>query len=186
MSAPDPSVLPPNLPVPDDDGAADHLPGFRVPPIHLLATNGREVVLGESPGRTLIFCYPHLGHPDAGLPTPDWDLIPGARGCTSQACGFRAGHAELADLGLQVFGVSTDEPGYQQECAERLSLPFPLLSDVRLELAEAWRLPVFEAAGRIFLKRLTLLLRDGVVERMWYPVFPPDRHAREVIDTLRR
>ncbi|MGH4025666.1 MAG: redoxin domain-containing protein [Pseudonocardiaceae bacterium] len=89
-------------------------------------------------------------------------------------------------LGLQVFGVSTDQPTYQQECAERLSLPFPLLSDARLELAEAWRLPVFEAAGRSFLRRLTLLLRDGVVERVWYPVFPPDRHAREVIDALRR
>lgn len=186
MSVPDPSVLPPNLPVPDDDGAADHLPGMRLPPVRLPATEGGDVLAGADPGRTLIFCYPHIGEPGAALPTADWDLIPGARGCTTEACGFRDWYSEYAELELPIFGVATDNSAYQRECAERLGLPFPLLSDTGLELARSWRLPVFEAEGRAYLKRLTMLLRDGVVERVWYPVFPPDRHAGEVLAALRR
>lgn len=185
MVVPDPSVLPPDLPVPDDDGAADHLPGTRLSPVRLRASTGEDVLLGEPPGRTLIFCYPHIGAPGAALPA-DWDLIPGARGCTTEACGFRDWYAELAALDLQIFGVSTDDSAYQQECVERLVLPFPLLSDTALELARAWQLPVFEAEGRVYLKRLTMSLRDGVVERVWYPVFPPDRHASEVFDAISR
>jgi peroxiredoxin len=184
MSVPDPSVLPPNLPVPDDDGAADHLPGTRLPPVRLPASNGAEVLVGEPSGRTLIFCYPHIGEPGAALPA-DWDLIPGARGCTTEACGFRDWYAESAELDVQIFGVSTDDSAYQQKCVERLALPFPLVSDSGLELASAWRLPLFEAEGRVYLKRLTMLMRDGVVERVWYPVFPPDRHAAEVFEAIR-
>lgn len=117
---------------------------------------------------------------------PHWDLIPGARGCTLQACGFRDWHAEFAAMGVQVLGASTEESAYQREAAERLALPFPLVSDARLRLARAWRLPVFEVAGRVLLRRLTMLLRGGMVERVWYPVFPPDRHATEVLDSLRQ
>jgi peroxiredoxin len=116
----------------------------------------------------------------------DWDLIPGARGCTTEARGFRDRYAEFADLDVRIFGVSTDDPAYQEECVDRLGLRFPLVSDAGLELAGAWRLPVFEAEGRVYLKRLTLLLRDGVVERVWYPIFPPDRHPGRGVRRDRR
>jgi peroxiredoxin len=185
MSMPEPAMLPPNLPVPDDDGAAKHLRGTRVPAILLPTTSG-DVVVGQPPGRTVLFCYPYLGHPDAAPLVPHWDLIPGARGCTSEACGFRDWHAEFAAMGVQVLGVSTEDPPYQRHTAERLVLPFPLVSDAQLRLARAWRLPTFEVAGHVLLKRLTMLLRDGVVKRVWYPVFPPDRHAAEVLDWLRQ
>jgi peroxiredoxin len=126
-----------------------------VSPIRLPATDG-DIVVGQPPGPTMLFCYPHLGHPEAAPLVPHWDLIPGARGCTPEACGFRDWHAEFTAMGVQVLGVSTEEPAYQREAAERL------------------------------VKRLIMLLRDGVVERVWYPVFPPDRHAAEVLDWLRR
>lgn len=159
---------------------------MRLPPIRLRATDGRDLPLGDADGHTLIFCYPHIGQPGAASPAPDWDLIPGARGCTTEACGFRDWHAEFTEMDLHVLGVSTDDPAYQQGSAERLGLPFPLLSDARLELAKAWRLPVFEAEGRVFLRRLSMLVCDGVVQRVWYPIFPPDRHAAEVLDALRQ
>lgn len=183
MAVPDPAALPPDLPVPGDDGAADHLPGLELPPVRLPVTGGGNVLVGEPAGSTLIFCYPHIGRPGEELPA-DWELIPGARGCTTEACGFRDRYAELVDLDVRIVGVSTDDPAYQKECVDRLGLRFPLVSDAGLELAGAWRLPVFEAEGRVYLKRLTLLLRDGVVERVWYPIFPPDRHADEVFAAL--
>lgn len=158
---------------------------MRVTPVRLPSTDGGDQLLGASPGTTLVFCYPHLGRPGTGLPSPDWDHIPGARGCTPETCGFRDWHGEFTELGIRVFGVSTDESDYQREGAERLTLPFPLLSDAAGELTAAWRLPVFEAGGRLFLRRLTLLLDGPVVGRVWYPVFPPDRHAAEVLDALR-
>jgi peroxiredoxin len=177
-----PPPLPPNLPVPEDDGAADHLAGMRLPSVSLPGTAGEEVLPGED--LIALFCYPHIADPEVGLPGPDWDRIPGARGCTPEACGFRDVHAEFAALGARVLGVSTDDVGYQRAAAARLGLPYPLLSDAGLELARAWDLPLFEAGGRTLLKRLTLLLERGTVERAWYPVFPPDRHAAEVLAWL--
>jgi peroxiredoxin len=173
--------------VPEDDGAADHLPGARVPAVELPATDGGEVRL-DGPGslpRTVVYAYPRTGRPGEPSLVEDWDAIPGARGCTPESCAFRDHHGELDAAGAQVFGLSTQDTDYQREAAERLHLPFPLLSDVGLELTRGLRLPTFDVAGEILLKRLTLVLRDGVVEHVFYPVFPPDRHAVEVLDWLR-
>lgn len=185
MSWPSSPPLPPDLPEPADDGAADHLQGLRVEPVWLPATTGQEVAVGGTPGPTVLFCYPRMGRPDAALLVSEWDSIPGARGCTPEACGFRDVYAEFAAAGFEVFGLSTEDAQSQSDAVDRLGLPFPLLSDPRLRLAMAWRLPVFEVAGQALLKRLTLLVRDAVVVRVWYPVFPPDRHAAEVLDALR-
>lgn len=185
MAGPEPPPLPPDLPEPHDDGATEHLPGSKVPPITLPATTGDVVALATSPTSAVVFCYPRMGHPGDPPVVAHWDRIPGARGCTPEACGFRDIHAEFTAAGFEVYGVSTQEPAAQREAADRLALPFPLLSDAELELTRAWRLPVFELAGNVFLKRLTMLLQDGAVRRVWYPVFPPDRHAVEVLDTLK-
>lgn len=168
------------IPAPADDGGARHLPGSRAPSVPLPATDGSTVDLSALPGRAVVYAYPRTGPPDA--PNPDgWDAIPGARGCTPQSCSFRDHFAELRGLGVQhLFGLSTQDTAYQREAAERLRLPFPLLSDERLQLARAMRLPTFEAGGMALLKRLTLVLRDGAVERVFYPVFPPDRSAADV------
>lgn len=175
--------LPANLPVPTDDGACDHLEGIRLPSVPLAATNGQSVDLATLPGRTVVYCYPRTGRPDE--PSPDgWDAIPGARGCTPQSCAFRDHYAELRGLGAEVFGLSTQDTAYQREAAERLHLPFPLLSDAELRLASALRLPTFMVAGMTLLKRVTLLVRDGQIEKVWYPVFPPDKNAGEVVRWL--
>ena len=181
----DPTVLPEGLPAPTDDGGADHLPGLELPAEALPATDGRQVSPAALAGRTLIYAYPRTGRPGEPSLVDDWDMIPGARGCTPESCGFRDHHAELAEVGVAVYGLSTQSSAYQHELAERLSLPFPLLCDERLELTAALRLPTFEVAGERLLKRLTLLIADGHVERVWYPVFPPDRHAGEVLAWLR-
>ena len=173
-----------NLPEPTDDGAADHLPGKHLPPISLASTGGGGVDLSALPGLTVVYCYPMTGRPDQDLPE-GWDEIPGARGCTPESCGFRDHHAELVAAGAAVFGLSTQATAYQAELAERLGLPFALLSDERLELTRSLALPSFDAAGRTLLKRLTLVVRDGRVEHVFYPVFPPDRHAEEVLAWLR-
>jgi peroxiredoxin len=179
-------VLPDDLPVPADDGAADHLPGAPVPAIALPATDGTTVDLSALEARTVVYAYPRTGVPGEDHLVPDWDEIPGARGCTPESCGFRDHHAELLAAGASaVFGLSTQPTAYQREAAERLALPFALLSDEQLELTRALRLPTFEAAGQTLIKRLTLLVTDGRVERVWYPVFPPDRHAGEVLGWLR-
>jgi peroxiredoxin len=177
-------TLPPNLPVPEDDGAAEHLPGMELPQLALRSTQGGEVVLAELPGRSVLFCYPRSGRPDQELP-PGWNEIPGARGCTPEACGFRDRHELFADLGVRVLALSTQDPEYQRELAERIQLPFPVLSDERLELVGALRLPTFEAAGATLVKRLTLVIDDGRIEHVFYPVFPPDAHASEVLEWLR-
>jgi peroxiredoxin len=183
----DPYTLPPNLPVPVDDGAAAHLLGMRMPDVTLPSTDGRAVSMTKlGPGRTVIYAYPRTGRPGEPDLTPDWDLIPGARGCTPETCGFRDHHQELRQAGATVFGLSTQDTPYQQELASRLHLPFPILSDARLELTRAIRLPSFELAGQTLLRRFTLLVRDGGIEHVWYPVFPPDRHAEEVVGWLRR
>jgi peroxiredoxin len=170
-------TLPEDLPVPEDDGASDHLPGAAVPPIALRATTGETVSLSE-------LCYPRTGRPDEELP-PGWNAIPGARGCTPEACGFRDAHSQFAEIGVRVLALSTQSPAYQREMAERLHLPFPVLSDERLELTNALRLPTFETSGWTLLKRLTLVIDDGRISRVCYPVFPPDSHAAEVLISLR-
>jgi peroxiredoxin len=168
------------IPAPTDDGAARHLPGSRVPSLPLPATDGAVVDLSALPGRAVVYAYPRTGPPDAANPE-GWDAIPGARGCTPQSCAFRDHFAELEALGVShLFGLSTQDTAYQREAAGRLHLPFALLSDARLDLARAMRLPTFEAGGMVLLKRLTLVLRGGVVEHVFYPVFPPDRSAAEV------
>lgn len=175
--------LPENLPAPEDDGACDHLTGMRLPSVPLPATDGRMIDLAELPGRTVVYCYPRTGRPDE--PSPDgWDAIPGARGCTPQSCAFRDHYADLRGRGADVFGVSTQDSAYQREAVERLHLPFPLLSDAGLRLGRALRLPTFTAAGMTLLKRVTLLVRDGQIEYVWYPVFPPDANAGEVVRWL--
>ena len=177
-------TLPDDLPVPEDDGAADHLLNAVVPPIELHATTGDTVRLDELPGRTVLFCYPRTGRPDEELP-PGWNAIPGARGCTPETCGFRDAHAQFEELGARVLALSTQSSDYQRELAERLELPFPVLSDERLELTDALRLPTFETSSMTLLRRLTLVIDDGRIGHVFYPVFPPDSHAAEVLSWLR-
>ena len=180
----DPMVLPPDLPAPQDDGAADHLTGMSLPELALPATSGQAVDLSVLPGRTVVYAYPRSGRPGEPSLVEGWDLIPGARGCTPETCGFRDHHAELRAAGANVFGLSTQDTDYQRELADRLHLPFAILSDVELELTGALRLPTFEVAGRRLLRRLTLVITAGAVEHVFYPVFPPDTHAGEVLAWL--
>jgi peroxiredoxin len=177
--------LPEGLPEPTDDGAADHLPGTRLPPLPLMSTAGEPVDLSSLPGRTVVYCYPLTGRPGTQLPA-GWDEIPGARGCTPQSCAFRDHHEELRALGARVFGLSTQSTGYQKEAAVRLHLPYELLSDEDLRFAQALGLPTFEVEGMVLLKRLTMIIDDGRIEKVFYPVFPPDRNAEEVLEWLRR
>lgn len=181
----DPYTLPDDLPPPTDDGACDHLPGHDLPAVDLPATHGEAVSIAALGGRAVVYAYPRTGRPGEPSLVEDWDEIPGARGCTPETCGFRDHHAELAEAGAAVFGLSTQSTAYQRELVERLRLPFPILSDERLELTGSLRLPTFEAAGEVLIKRLTLLVREGRIERVWYPVFPPDRHASDVLAWLR-
>jgi peroxiredoxin len=176
-------TIPEDLPVPEDDGAADHLLGAVVPAVSLKATTGDTVRLDELKGRTVLFCYPRTGRPDEELP-PGWNAIPGARGCTPEACGFRDAHHQFEELGVRVFALSTQPSDYQREMAGRLHLPFPVLSDERLELTRSLGLPTFETSGWTLLKRLTLVIDDGRIGQVFYPVFPPDAHAGEVLGWL--
>lgn len=180
----DPRALPPDLPAPSDDGGARHLPGLRLPAVTLPATGGGHVDLGDpNPAWTVLLCFPRASQPDVPPPA-GWDLIPGARGCTAELCDARDQHAHLAGLGARVFGVSTQTPGVQQEIATRLILPFALLSDAAFRLTDALRLPSFTAGGSRLLRRLTLLVRRGRIETVFYPIFPPDRHVAEVVAAL--
>lgn len=176
--------LPDDLPAPVDDGACDHLPGMRLPALALPATDGSAVDLSTLRGRSVVYVYPRTGHPDQPLPT-GWDAIPGARGCTPQSCAYRDLAAELAALGARVFGLSTQETAYQREAAERLHLPFPLLSDESLAFAAALSLPTFEVDGMTLIRRLTLVAKESVIETVFYPVFPPDADAANVAAWLR-
>jgi peroxiredoxin len=172
------------LPVPEDDGAAGHLFGFRLASVPLPATNGEEIVLSEIHGRAVVYIYPMTGRPGTPLPG-GWDMLPGARGCTLQACEFRDHSVELKNVGAeQLYGLSTQSTEYQSEVVERLHLPFPLLSDRALAMTNAMQLPTFEVEGMILLKRLTMIIRDGVIEHIFYPVFPPDQNAIGVINWL--
>jgi peroxiredoxin (alkyl hydroperoxide reductase subunit C) len=181
----DPMSLPADLPVPVDDGGAAHLLGSRVPSVTLAATDGSSVALAALTGRTVVYAYPRTGRPGEASLVDDWDSIPGARGCTPETCGFRDHHGELAALGARVFGLSTQDTPYQQEQVSRLQLPFALLSDESLAFTRAASLPTFEVAGQTLIKRLTLLIDDGTVSHVWYPVFPPDTHAETVLGFLR-
>jgi peroxiredoxin len=177
--------LPAGLPVALDDGAAAHLPGTAIPPLRLPASAGGEVDLAEAAAGTLVlFLYPRTARPGEP-PVPGWDEIPGARGCTPQACGFRDHLGDLAALGARVAGLSAQSPSEQAEAAARLRLGYPLLSDPALALAEALVLPTFAVAGRRLYRRLTLVARAGRVVHVRYPVFPPDRDAEEVLAWLR-
>ncbi|ANE44576.1 peroxiredoxin [Deinococcus puniceus] len=177
--------LPIDLPVPVDDGACDHLTGLTFPAVSLHATAGRDVDLSALAGRTVLYIYPRTGTP--GVPSPqDWDSIPGARGCTPQSCAFRDHHAELQALGARVFGLSTQTTPQQAEAAARLHLPFPLLSDMAGELGRALRLPTFEVEGQHLLRRVTLIVKDGLIEKVFYPVFPPDQNAANMMGWLRQ
>jgi peroxiredoxin len=176
--------LPAGLPVPVDDGACAHLPGRALPAVALGSTAGRLVTLSALAGRTVVYAYPRTGRPDQEPPA-GWNQIPGARGCTPQSCAFRDRHEELRALGVQVFGLSTQSTDYQQEAAARLHLPFELLSDAELALTRALGLPTFEVQGMVLIRRLTLVLRDGLVEHVFYPVFPPDDNAAEVVAWLK-
>ncbi len=172
------------IPSPVDDGAVRHLQGARLPSVQLLATNGEGIDLSACRGRTVLYVYPRTGKPD--VPNPDgWDAIPGAHGCSPQSCAFRDHFDELKQLGVdQLYGLSTQHTAYQQEAADRLHLPFPLLSDEQLEFAGALTLPTFGADGMTLLKRCTLIVDDGRVTHVFYPVFPPDRNASDVIAWL--
>jgi peroxiredoxin len=181
----DPNILPADLPVPTDDGAARHLPGTPLPDLALMATDGTSVNLSKLKGRTVVYIYPRTGRPGQALPE-GWDAIPGARGCTPQSCAFRDHFAELKGLGVgHLFGLSTQDTDYQCEVVARLHLPFAILSDEKLAFARALNLPTFDVAGMTLLKRMALVIDEGVVTKVFYPVFPPDKSAETVRDWLR-
>jgi peroxiredoxin len=174
------------IPAPADDGAAAHLKGMAVPPVTLIATNDTSVTLAALPGRTVVFAYPRTGEPGKIALVDDWDMIPGARGCTPQTCAFRDLFAELKAAGAaQVFGLSTQSNEYQTEMASRLHLPFPVLSDEKLELTQALDLPTMLAADLTMIKRLALIIDDARITHVFYPVFPPDRNAGDVLAWLK-
>jgi peroxiredoxin len=179
-----PNVLPPNIPVPQDDGGAKHLAGVKLPDLALSATDGAQVNLAKLKGRTVVYIYPRTGVP--GVDTlPGWDQIPGARGCTPQSCSFRDHFGELKRLGVaQLYGLSTQDTAYQHEAATRLHLPFAILSDEKLMLAQALKLPTFTTSGITLLRRMALVIDDGMITKAFYPVFPPDKNAEEVVAWL--
>jgi len=181
----DPAVLPADLPVPVDDGAARHLVGLSVPKLALPATTGGSVDLHDSSRdrRLVVFAYPRTGRPGVEPPT-DWDSIPGARGCTPEACSFRDLSEQFAALHTDVFGLSTQETAYQHEAATRLHLPYALLSDADLSLTTALKLPTLTVDGMTLLRRLTMVIKDSRIEHVLYPVFPPDRAADDVLTAL--
>ena len=173
------------IPPPVNDGAAAHLVGMTIPPLSLLGTDDSSVTLSALPGRTVVFAYPRTGEPGKISLVDDWDMIPGARGCTPQTCSFRDLYAELKAVGAKhVFGLSTQDNVYQTEMASRLHLPFPVLSDEKLALTSALKLPTMQVAGLTLIKRLALIVDDGRITHVFYPVFPPDRNAGDVLAWL--
>jgi len=175
------------IPAPVDDGGARHLQGMQVPDMALPATDGTQVTLAKVAGRVVVFAYPRTGEPGKIALVDDWDMIPGARGCTPQTCAFRDLHKALVEAGAaRVFGLSTQDSAYQREAALRLHLPFPLLSDEQLALTSALRLPTMQVAGLTLIKRLALVIDDGRIAKVFYPVFPPDRNAGDVLAWLQQ
>ena len=178
--------LPANLPVPLDDGACDHLPGMKVPSIPLRSTKGRMVNLADpSSERMVVYIYPRTGAPGSTVPG-NWDEIPGARGCTPQSCSMRDHYREAKALGAEIFGLSTQTTEYQKEAVERLHLPFEILSDVDFKFTHALNLPTFTYEGVTLDKRLSLVIKDGKIEKVFYPVFPPDKHGEQIVAWLKR
>lgn len=176
--------LPTDLPVPQDDGACNHLVGMPLPNVALLATDGSMVNLSQLAGRLVIYCYPMTGQPNVPLPE-GWDQIPGARGCTPQSCAFRDHYQELQALHANVFGLSVQSTDYQREMATRLHLPFQVLSDEQYQFQKALNLPTFVAAGMTLLKRVTLISHQGRIEAVHYPIFPSDSDPAWVLNYLR-
>jgi peroxiredoxin len=174
-----------NLPAPKDDGAARHLINSVMPDINLLGTDKKIVNLKKITGQVILYCYPLTANPSEPLPA-DWDLIPGARGCTPQNCSYRDNYNELKSLGVKVFGISTQETEYQKEMVDRLHLPHQILSDSKLELKNALNLPTFTVDGMQLLKRLTLIISNGVIEQVFYPIFPSNSDVNLVIDYLNK
>jgi peroxiredoxin len=176
--------LPADLPIPEDDGGCSHLQGMLIPAIALKSTAGSMVSLAETRGRTVVYCYPRMGQPDQPVPK-NWDAIPGARGCTTQSCSFRDHYQELINAGVShVFGLSSQDTDYQTEAIERLQLPFSLLSDLELGFADALKLPTFRFDSMTLIKRLTLIIDDGRITKVFYPVFPPDKSAEQTLQWL--
>jgi len=174
------------IPEPEDDGATAHLVGQRLKNVSLAATDGSTIDLASLSGQTVIYIYPMTGRPDTPLPD-GWDGIPGARGCTPQSCAFRDHFAELKDLGVDhLYGLSTQTTTYQAEAAERMHLPFALLSDTELAFGQSLGLPTFEVDGMVLLKRMAIIAQDGMISKVFYPVFPPDQNASDVVEWLRR
>ncbi|EGP07095.1 alkyl hydroperoxide reductase subunit C-like protein [Bradyrhizobiaceae bacterium SG-6C] len=173
------------IPAPADDGAAKHLTGMKLPPVALQATDGSSITLSSLPGRMVLFAYPRTGEPGKIGLVDDWDMIPGARGCTPQTCAFRDLFKDLKDAGAQhVFGLSTQDNAYQRAMVDRLHVPFPVLSDSDLALTRALNLPSMDVAGLTLIKRLALIIDDGIITQVFYPVFPPDRNAGDVLAWL--
>jgi peroxiredoxin len=180
----DPYVLPPNLPVPEDDGAADHLPGTDLPALTLDSSAGPVDLAELAAERLVLYVYPRAGRP--GRPSlPGWDEIPGARGCTPQSCGFRDHEAELAGLGARVAGLSAQPLDDQLEFAQRNNISYPVIADPERRLGAAIGLPTFDAAGETLYKRLALVAEEDRIVEVFYPVFPPDRNAADVLAWLR-
>jgi len=177
-------TLPANLPQPTDDGACDHLPGAALPELVLAATDGTTVPLRErTAGPTVLFFYPRTGRPDESAPI-GWNEIAGARGCTPQSCGFRDTYVEFQARGVAIYGVSTQSTEYQQEFATRMHVPYALLSDEHFALTHALRLPTFEFASMRLLKRMAWYCEGSRIVQVFYPVFPPDQNAAEVLRWL--
>jgi peroxiredoxin len=176
--------IPDNLPIPQDDGAAKHLLGMGLPNLSLMSTNGDQLNLSSFKDFLVIYCYPMTGQPNVPLPE-GWDQIPGARGCTPQSCSFRDHYQELKTLKAEVVGLSVQTTDYQKEMAERLHLPFPVVSDVDFKFQNALNLPTFVAAGMTLLKRLTIIAKNGKIVSVNYPIFPSDSDPIWVIDYLK-
>ena len=177
--------LPDNLPEPIDDGAANHLLGMKIPNVSLKSTNGSIVNLSELKGKTIIFCYPMTGVPGVALPE-GWDEIPGARGCTPQVCSYRDKFSVLETLSTNVFGISTQNSEYQKELHNRLELPYEILSDSELKFQVSVNLPVFNIENKVLLNRITLLVEEGIISKVHYPVFPSNKDVDWAIKELSR
>jgi peroxiredoxin len=180
----DPYVLPEGLPKPVDDGAADHLPGRQIPDVVLPSSMGDVELAPLAAERLVLYVYPRTGPPDQPIPV-GWDELPGARGCTPQSCGFRDHAAELAVFGASIGGLSCQPLAEQLEFAARTKMPFPIISDEQLVLADRLSLPTFEFNDKRFYKRLALIAERGIIVKVFHPVFPPDRNAAEVLAWLR-
>lgn len=177
------NTTPDNLPVPQDDGAAKHLKGLRLPSLALMSTQGVPIDVSQLAGWVVIYSYPMTGVPGVPLP-PGWDQIPGARGCTPQSNAYKQAHPALKALGAKIFGLSTQDTDYQLEMVERLQLPFAVLSDKHLQFQQYLQLPTFAAQGKTLLKRLTLVAHDSVIQAVHYPIFPSDADAAWVLNYL--